>query len=423
MKIAFIVNLFPKLSETFILNQITGLLDMGHEVEIFAEYNPQEEKIQFDVKKYNLMEKVHYFNIPNSKIKRLLKAIYLLITNLHNGLLKILRSLNIFKYRGKALSLWPLYRIIPFLDKEFDIIQCHYGSYGNIGAYLKQIGIKGKLVTMFHGCDIRLGIEKGKDNYHQVLKYGDCFLAISEYNYRNIIGFGADPKKVILHPVGIYVDKFPYRKQINEVKIPKTIIIITIARLVEEKGIEYGIKAINKLLKSNNRTNLKYRIIGDGGLEDNLRKLVEELNLSKLVEFLGSMEQEEVIREMLNSHIFLLPSIAEALPVVLFEAQAVGLPIVSTNVGGVSQAIIDGKSGFLVPERNVDALAEKLRYLIEHPELWSEMGRYGRIFVEEKYDVKKLNKRLVQVYQDLLQEGQLNLNDLKMKSKARSIVV
>ena len=77
----------------------------------------------------------------------------------------------------------------------------------------------------------------------------------------------------------------------------------------------------------------------------------------------------------------------------------------ATSVGGTSQAIIDGKSGFLVPERDVDALAERLEYLVKHPELWPEMGRAGRRFVEEHYDIKKLNRRLVEIYKGMIRDG------------------
>src|SRR3972149_7758407 len=401
MKVAFIVSGFPILSQTFILNQITGLLDLGHDVQIFARINPNEPKIHPDVDKYHLIERTHYMpQIPKNLIKRRLKAIYLIITNFHKSPLKILKSLNIPKYRKDTLSL--IYTLIPFLDKKCDIIQCHFGPCGNLGSYLIQMGAQGKLVTMFHGYDVRLGIKKGENIYSQLFKVGDCFLAISDYNYKNLVRFGVNPEKIILHTVGIDVNKFSYRYQSTADKSTNTIKIITVARLVEEKGLKYGIQAISKLLKRNPELNLEYHIVGEGELEGDLRKLVKELSLEEVVCFIEPMDQEEIIGKMQQAHIFILPSIAEALPVVLMEAQAVGLPVVATSVGGVSQVIIDGKSGFLVPERDVDALAEKIEYLIEHPELWPEMGRCGRKFIEERYDIQKLNQRLVKIYKALL---------------------
>ena len=169
MKIAFIIGGFPTLSETFILNQITGLLYMGHDVEIFAYNNPKERKVHPDVKKYCLMERVHYSDIPQNKIIRILKAVYLIIINFHKSPIKILKSLNVFKYGKTALSLELLYALIPFLDKKFDIIHCHYGPNGILGVYLKEIGAEGKVITTFHGYDMSTFI-----SHHNTNQYKYC---------------------------------------------------------------------------------------------------------------------------------------------------------------------------------------------------------------------------------------------------------
>ncbi|MBN1639412.1 MAG: glycosyltransferase [Ignavibacteriales bacterium] len=403
MKIAFIVNQFPSLSQTFILNQITGLIDLGCDVQIFASTNSNDKQVHSDVKKYNLMEKVNYLTFPNSKIKRFSEAVYLITINVYKNPFKILKALNIFKYGKKASSLSLLYILIPFLNKKYDILQCHFGSNGNMGAFLKQIGIEGKLVTMFHGYDIREGAEKGKEIYKQIINYGDCFLAISDYNYKNLVRFGFDKEKIIFHPVGIEIDKFPFKWQ-EKSKISTPIVVLTVARLVEEKGLKYSIMAINEILKKNPYLALRYYIIGEGPLKESLKKLIRELELGDVIKCLGAMNQVEVAKEMVKAHIFLLPSIAEALPLVLMEAQAIGLPAIATNVGSVDEVVIDQKSGFIVPARDVDALAKKLEYLIEHPGLWPKMGRYGRKFIEENYNIKKLNQRLLEIYQNLIEE-------------------
>ena len=156
------------------------------------------------------------------------------------------------------------------------------------------------------------------------------------------------------------------------------------------------------MLKKRQGLNLKYNIIGDGPLIGDLKYIVNKMMLNNVVHFLGPKEQEEIIDLLQQSHIFLCPSIAEALPVSIMEAQAVGLPVVATDVGSVSQIVLDGKSGFLVPARNVDALTERLLYLIDHPEICIQMGRHGRNNVEIHFDIDKLNDRLVQIYERLL---------------------
>jgi colanic acid/amylovoran biosynthesis glycosyltransferase len=405
MKIAFIVSRFPALSETFILNQITGLLDMGHDVEIFAEHKSEDRKMHPDIEKYRLEERTYYSNIPPNRFIRFLKAIYLVVVNFHRSPLKILKSLNIFNYGRSALSLRLFYRMTTFLNTNFDMIHCHFGPNGIIGVYLKKIGVKGKIVTTFHGYDMSAVISsEDGDVYKKLFLYGDLFLPISDYWGKKLKELSCDEKKIIVHRMGINIEKFKYSER--KIQLGETVKILTIGRLVEKKGHGYAIKAIAKVVAKHE--NIIFNIAGDGDLRNKLESLVSELEIKKYVKFLGKVEQNEVLELYRQSHFFILSSVTanngdqEGIPVVLMEAQAIGLPVISTYHSGIPEVVIDGKSGFLVHEKDVDALAEKIEYLIEHPELWSEIGREGRKFVEERYDIKKLNQKLVEIYQALV---------------------
>lgn len=409
MKIAFIVSVFPALSETFILNQITGLMDLGHEVDIYSRYNPNECKVHDDIEKYNLMDRVCYydfFNIPPNKIKRVIKGIKLIVTNFYKDPLGILRALNVFKYGKDAMSLKLLYTIIPFLGKRnyYDIIHCHFGPNGEWGILLKRLGVKGKIITSFYGYDASAYIDD--DNigiYKNLFNYGDIFIVICNYIKNKLIKLECNENKIIKHPLGVDIEKFNFKKI---QKSNNNINILTIARLVEKKGIEYSIKAVAKVIKK--YPNLKYIIVGDGPLKDQLLCLISELGINEQVKILGWKAQNEIIELFKKSHIFVLASITaqngdqEGTPTVLLEAQATGLPIISTFHSGIPEIVLDGQSGFLVPERDVDAMAGRLEYLIEHTEIWTEMGRAGRKFVEENFDIKKLNKQLVEIYENII---------------------
>jgi colanic acid/amylovoran biosynthesis glycosyltransferase len=405
MQIAFIVGAFPVLSESFILNQITGLLNLGHKVDIFARNNPQEEKIHPDVIKYQLLENTRYYEPQQeNKLKRFFRTVGVSIQIICRNPLIFIRALFKFKYYRDKFCLNIVYLVSLFLDSpEYDIIHCHFGPNGNLGVLLKSVGVKGKLITMFHGYDIRLGIKKGGNIYHELFEYGDCFLANSDYSYKHLVKFGAAPKKIILHPVGVDLKKFVYRLNADKIKQPKPVKILTVARLVEEKGIEYGIQTIYRVVKCKPMWQLEYQIIGGGHLREKLEELTKELEVDDMVFFLGPRQQKEVIQLMQQAHLFLLPSTAEAFGLVLLEAQAVGLPIIATSIG--SQPIINGKSGFLVPPKDVDTMVDRLIYLINHPELWIKMGRIGRKFVEEHYDLEKLNIKLVQIYKELISKA------------------
>src|SRR5260221_9703606 len=181
--------------------------------------------------------------------------------------------------------------------------------------------------------------------------------------------------------------------------------LVTVARLTEKKGLEYSIRAVAKL--SQRFKKLKYNIIGDGDLRSELTQLIEALGVGSTVHLLGWKTQEEVQVLLDQSHVFVLASVEsrngdiEGLPMVLQEAQAMGLPVVCTRHSGLPEGILDGKSGFLVPERDVNALADCLADLISHPEAWPEMGRKGRAFVEIEHDLNKRNDALVELYRQL----------------------
>jgi len=407
MKIAFIVNTFPKLSETFILNQITGLLNLGHDVEIFAFNNPNETKTHPDIEKYQLMKRVHYLDRPQNKVNCILKAIFLITTNIHKSPVKILKSLNIFKYGTDALSLKLFYTLIPFLGKKLDITHCHFGPNGISALNLKEIGVVGKIITTFHGYDLSMVISSnGYNVYNDLFHKGDIFLPISNYWGEKLIKLNCDKNKITVHHMGISLDKFKYSER--KIHSDEAVKILTIGRLTEKKGHAYVIKALAKVVHKHKHKKIIYHIAGDGPLKCELKSLVTKLGINNYVKFWGNVEDGMLLRLYQESHIFVLASITapsgdkEGIPVVLMEAEATGLPVISTFHSGIPEIVIDGKSGFLVPERDVDALAKKIECLIENPKLWSKMGKYGRKFVEENYNIKKLNHQLVKIYQTIL---------------------
>jgi len=411
LRIAFIVGQFPSLSGTFILNQITGLIDRGHEVDIFADNLSSTSKVHPDVIKYGLPKHTYYSHRtqpPKNKPLRLLKAIVLLLKNFHKNPIALLCSLNIFRYGRQATSLELLYFVIPWLcnKKSYDIINCHFGPFGLKALFLRDIGVlQGKLITFFHGFDLSSAIQgKGKDLYKPLFK-SDCLLLPISKHWKNIlIQLGCSENKILVHHMGVDCAKFSYatRKKDNSNRVT----ILTIARLVEKKGLEYGIRAVGRLYELNN--DIEYNIIGEGSLRKDLEFLINELGLAHTVKLLGWKDHSEVINLLNCSHILLAPSTTskdgdqEGIPVAIMEAMAIGIPVVTTKHSGIPELVQDGVSGFLVPERDVNALVEKVSNLIMHPEIWSEMGRAGRTFVEKHYDIDKLNDRLVEIYRKLL---------------------
>lgn len=407
MRIAFLLDSFPVISETFIVNQIVGLINRGHDIHIYAKNPGNMFKYHTDIARYNLLDKTTIIEqIPRNYLRRFLKALKLFFIHFHKAPLAFLYSLNFIKYGKKALSLRLMYSIVQMLaDEPYDIIHCQFGIHGLEGMLYRDVGaLKGKLITSFRGYDISYYLqEKGEDVYDDLFIKGDFFLANCEFFRQRAIRLGCDPKKIVVHGSGIDCSRFSFRsRQINP---GEKIRIATTGRLVEKKGIEYAIRAVARVARV--KPDIEFNIIGDGHLKKHFEQLIEELNLGNNVQLLGWMNQKEIIEILDNTHIFIAPSVTASdgnqdAPVnTLKEAMAMGLPVVSTFHGGIPELVQDGISGFLVPEKDEFAIAQKLIYLIEHPEIWPSMGKVGREYVETHYDINELNDELEKIYHQL----------------------
>jgi colanic acid/amylovoran biosynthesis glycosyltransferase len=396
MRIAFIVGGFPLISETFILNQITGLIDLGYAVDIYARRSSPDRAVHPEVEKYGLLGRTCWFNLPRTRWGRVKRAGATFLRTFPRHPLAMLRCLNLRRYGSVYRVLNNIMHAPPFLAAKYDVVMCHFGGNGIDFIFLKDLLPRLKFVTMFHKGDILLGDERTAAVYRQLPKQGDIFLAICEsWNRRKLLEFGFDARRIRLHPIGVDTRRISF--QVREPRGAR-LDILTVARLHPEKGIEHGLRAVAALIARRPDTVVRYRVIGEGQDRDRLAALVEALGLSAAVELVGSLPTPDVINWMHASHVFLLPSLAEATPTVLLEAQATGLPILATDVGGVRD-IVAAQAGFLVPAADPNALADRLTVMVDHPERWPAMGRAGRRFVEERHDITDLDGRLAALFE------------------------
>ncbi|MDT7541863.1 MAG: colanic acid/amylovoran biosynthesis glycosyltransferase [Acidobacteriota bacterium] len=407
MRVAILVTDFPSVSETFILNQITGLLDRGHEVAIFAEREGERSPVHPDVERYDLLSITSYERMPHKRLRRLLNSPKLLLTRDHRSFIVRLRALNFFKHGAQAASLKLLHAASQFADsKPYDIIHCHFGSNGVKGALLRDAGaLRGKLVTSFHGYDLSAYTkERGAKVYQTLFRKGDLFLPVSERWKARLVEMNCPRDKIKTHRSGIDLDAFAFREP--HAPADGRVALITVARLVEKKGLEYAVRAVAQLIKEGRL--IEYDIIGDGALREYLQSVIDEAGMGGAIRLVGWKSRADV-REMLRrSHIFLGPSVTghdgdeEGIPVSLMEAMATGLPVVCTAHSGIPELVQDSVSGFLVPERDALSLAERLSFLIDREDSWRELARRARSVVEERHDIGKLNDELVEIYRRLI---------------------
>lgn len=230
--------------------------------------------------------------------------------------------------------------------------------------------------------------------YKKLLKKVDYLFACSEFNAKQIEEYtGIKP---LVLPYAIDTELFkPQIKDISlkeELGINNEIVIITVCRLVGWKGVQYSIKAIGKLIKEGYF--IKYLIIGDGEEKENLEKLASDLNITKNVIFLGSINNTNLPKYYSIADIAVFPSIAnETFGISIAEAMACGVPVISTNVGGIPEVVAN--AGFLVPPKNEISIADKIKFLIENPAIKQEISIRGRNRIVEKFSWDKiLNKFL-----------------------------
>jgi colanic acid/amylovoran/stewartan biosynthesis glycosyltransferase WcaL/AmsK/CpsK len=408
VRVAFIVNQFPLLSETFILNQITGLIDRGCKVDIYAHKIGSELRVHPDVPGYNLLPSTYCLACvgPDSLIRKLSISARHFSASFKRNSRVALKSINAFRLGKVAASPTWLYRSQLFLNNgPYDIVHCQFGPNGNLGVQLREAGaLSGSLVAQFRGYDISSYVQlRGRAIYDQLFRKADLILCVSESIRAKLLELGCPEQKICVHHSGVDTRQFalPKRQAARDSKVK----VLTIARLVEKKGVRYGIQAVADAAKTH--PCLEYRIVGDGQLRGELQQLIEQLGAGLRIQLLGWKRQDEVVRLFEESDILLAPSVTggngdeEGIPNVLMEALARGLPVLSTYHGGIPELIQDGKSGFLVPERDVKALAEKLEVLIDNRDLWPVMGEAGRRFVEEHFNIDKLNDRLLKIYKSL----------------------
>lgn len=362
LKILFVLTYFPEAVSTAILNQITGLIDRGHNVYIYSKQIGDIEHAHPDITRYNLINRT-YFHSRN-----------------------------------------PLNNLPPNLD-TFDIICCQFGYRGVefIDIFKKQ-KLKAKFVTCFRGSDLSKHIKENPRKYNELFKIGDLFLPVCNFFRERLISLGCNPRKIKVQHSSIDCKKFSFKAR--SLGPNDTIQIITVARLTEKKGLEYAIRAIKKLLKKFPR--IEYKIVGTGPLQTKLEQLIKELNLQQNIQLIGWACQDKVAALLNEAHIFIHPSITdykgsqEGIPNALKEAMAQGMPIVSTYHAGIPELVDNDVSGFLVPEKNVSALAKKIAFLIKNPGLWKKIGLAARKKVRDEFSREKTNDQLVEIFQNLL---------------------
>lgn len=403
MRLAYLVNAFPILSETFVREQIFGMMERGHHVEIYAldvggdTARVVDERIgrwQADARVYHLRAPAGWLARAGGAWRAARGADAACVRG----------SLDVARFGRDALGLGLLYRSAALARRgrqRYDVIHAQFGPLGHIAVRLRQLGLwEGAIVTSFRGYDATQLLRRRPNRYREVFREGELALPVSGALQRALIAHGADPSRVEVHHSGIDCASFPCRERTRRADEPLR--VLSVARLVPKKGIDDAVRAVARLAEDG--VDVRYEVIGSGGERPRIEELIDRLALRDRITLLGERSHPEVRARLEDAHVLLAPSVTakdgdqEGIPNVLKEAMASGMPVVATRHGGIPELVEDGVSGYLVAERDVASLADRLAFLARHPERWGEMGRSGRAKVEAGFDRRRLNEELENLY-------------------------
>lgn len=401
MRIAFFVHRFPALSETFILNQITGLLDHGHQVMVFSEWGAEGSVVHPDVEAYRLMDRVVRVSDGAQRLGELAWTRSLALRA--PGTFLRMRRKGAGGHGGRR----PLGRKLAILARSGfvpDVVHAHFGDVALRSRFATLLWPV-PFVASFYGHDAsRVPLRDGADVYEPLHSTAQRVTVLSGEMRRRLVDLGFPDHRVREHRIGVDPDRFPFRERRKDPGAD-TIELLTVARLVEKKGVDYALRALAPLAE---RFRFRYRIIGDGPLRGALEERSRGLGLEERVEFMGSATQDRVRAAIDEADLFLLPSVTaadgdrEGTPTVLMEASASGLPVVATHHAGIPEVVLDGVTGALVPERDVEALTRALEDTFAAPGVWPFLGRRGREHIVRRYNIRRLAPGLVELYRELL---------------------
>ncbi len=407
MKIAVVVGTFPKLSETFVLNHIIGLIKNGNEVTIFST-DKGTPPFHPNVIQYNLIDKAIYRANPHvGTFKRAMAIIKLLWQNKH-FILKLIKTLRPKYYGSFALKGYFLFEAIPFLKFKpnyFDIIHAHFGENGNKMAYLKEIGIlTSPLVINFHGHDVNhIELVKKQNYYKAVDQFANALIFNSNYLKNKFKKITKTQIQTYQIPVG--VDTNLFNKELNNINALRyPIKIITVGRLVDCKGINLVLQSLAKT----ERLNFEYHIIGDGPNKESIHQLANNLNIGSKVFLHGALTQPQLIKEIQKSNLFILFGVTDkngeidAQGLVVQEAQSCGIPAIVSDGGGLPEGILNNETGFIIKEGDVTQLTKLLLSILDDNIILEQMSLKTRNFIINNYALEVIESKINQVYTNTL---------------------
>jgi len=346
MKIGLVLQTYPSYSETFFEGQISGLAHLGYNVSLYINSDSRD-------KKY-FPENVNIFVQPNINNRITLLIILLRLVIRHP--INTFRFISLEKLSSYSTDIILKHLLINahILSQKLDWL--HFG-FATMGIDRENVAraIGAKSAVSFRGFDIGLYPHQHPHCYNLLFKRINKVHTISDDLYRKALELGIDPKipNVKITPA---IDSNIFTS-ISTKDLHNPLRLLTVGRLVWKKGYEYALKAL-RLLKDQ-KINFEYCIVGEGNYRETIKYAIHQLQLTENIILKGELSHEDVKHEMEWADIYIQPSIQEGFCNAVLEAQAMGLLCIVTNAEGLTENIVHGQTGWVVPKRSPEAIAEQ----------------------------------------------------------------
>lgn len=405
-RIALIVPAFPKLSETFIVTKFLGLLEQGWDVSIVCRQSDPQEWSRFPELNQcpEAKRRVHVTWPHQPRWLAALLMPWAFLRCLSWNPRDTLHYLHRGWYQFGLKVLRRFYLDAELIRLKPDLVHFEFGALAVGREYIKEL-LNIKLIVSFRGHDIGfVGLENYESYYHDTWQKVDAFHFLSKNLWKQSIPRGCpqNKTKVFISPA-IDSEYFDPGDRIHAHLTgtrDRPLRILSVGRLHWAKGYEYALQSIERLIIQG--ITCEYRIVGTGDSLLGLSFVRHKLGLENLVFFMGALPRREVKSQMKWADLFLHAAVEEGFGNAVIEAQAMSLPVVCADAMGLPENVANNETGFVVPRRSPEALAEKIIFLAQNPNVRQQMGLAGRQRVLARFRLRDQVRAFDRFYQQVL---------------------
>ncbi len=395
---AYFCSQYPAISHTFINREIEQIEAQGIEVHPFT-MNPG--KVLPGGTEFEQTQLEKTYCLKQAGVAAALVACFSQFIRKPFGFLGgLFYALKLQQLRPKD-SLWALFHFVEgamlarqMRKRGLKHVHVHFGgSEASIAMYAcRAFGFSYSFTL--HGPDVFYRIDA--INLPEKIRNAAFVVCISNFargQAMRLVGVQQIDRFPIVH-CGVDPDRYkPFPEERSDI-----FTIVCTGRLTPTKGQALLILACAALKKEGR--DFRCRLIGGGDEADALQKMIDEHNLNGEVTLTGPLPQDGVLAELKKAHLFCLPSFAEGVPVVLMEAMSMEIPTVSTRIAGIAELIDNGNTGYLIHSGDPDGLNAVLRHAMDHPDDQIALGKAGRAFVIDEFNITTNGKRLAQIFNE-----------------------